>query len=166
MEAKTMQIDVVVGGSAHAPAIDHLLRQLADSEGTSADLTYELEDLTDALAKGFVHSLVASIDGNVVGCLTFTWDFAIWSGGRVMRIDDLIVDESRRGHGIGTRLMLAAALLATSEGTTVRWEVESRNAGAQRFYRRLGADLKPKVVARWSIESMCDALGRKAAPQS
>lgn len=163
MESRATPIEVQVGGSIHATAIDRLLRQLADSEGTSANLTYGLKDLTDALAKGFIHSLVASIDGNIVGCLTFTWDFAIWSGGRIMRIDDLIVDHGRRDRGIGTRLMLAAALLAVGEAATVRWEVETRNARAQRFYRRLGADLKPKVVARWSSESMCDALGRKLA---
>ncbi len=160
METQPKTIAIVAAEPSHAAAIDRLLRQLAALEGTLADLTYELPELTDALSKGLVHALIAVSGTDVLGCLTYTWDFALWSGGRVMRMDDLIVDESWRGRGIGSRLMAAAAKQAVTTGATVRWEVEAENAQAQQFYRRLGVDLKNKVVARWSIESMRKILHR------
>jgi ribosomal protein S18 acetylase RimI-like enzyme len=35
----------------------------------------------------------------------------------------------------------------------VRWEVAEQNVAAQRFYRRLGATLRAKVIAAWSPEA-------------
>jgi ribosomal protein S18 acetylase RimI-like enzyme len=160
MQMQPDPITIVAAEASHASSIDWLLRQLATWEGTLLDLTYELPQLEDALSKKHIHALVAVSGADVLGCLTYTWDFALWSGGRVMRIDDLIVDERRLGRGIGTRLMSAAAELAVTAGATVRWEVEAGNAQAQRFYRRLGVKLKDKVVARWSIEGMRKMLCR------
>ena len=160
MAARPDTISIIAAEPSHAAAIDRLLRQLAASEGTLADLTYKLPKLTDALSKGLVHALIAVSGTDVLGCLTYTWDFALWSGGRVMRIDDLIVDERWRDQGIGTRLMAAAAEQAVTMGATARWEVEAENAQAERFYRRQGVVLKNKVVARWSIESMREVLRR------
>ena len=158
MASHPQTIAIVAAEPSHAAAIDRLLRQLAVSEGTLADLTYELPELSDALSQGQIHALVAVSGTDVLGCLTFTWDFALWSGGRVMRIDDLIVDERWRDQGMGTRLMAAAAEQAVTMGATARWEVEAENAQAQQFYRRQGVDLKNKVVARWSIQSMREVL--------
>ncbi|MGB3643407.1 MAG: GNAT family N-acetyltransferase [Mesorhizobium sp.] len=160
MASRPDTIAIIAAEPSHAAAIDRLLRQLAASEGTLADLTYELPELTDALSRGQIHALVAMSGADLLGCLTYTWDFALWSGGRVMRIDDLIVDKDGRDQGIGTRLMTASAEQAVTMGATARWEVEAENAQAQQFYRRLGVDLKNKVVARWSIESMREVLGR------
>jgi ribosomal protein S18 acetylase RimI-like enzyme len=160
MGSRPDTIAIVAAGPSHAAAIDLLLRQLATSEGTLADLTYELPELNDALSRGQIHALIAVSGKAVLGCLTYTWDFALWSGGRVMRIDDLIVDERWRDQGIGTRLMAAAAEQAVTMGATARWEVEAENAQAEQFYRRQGVVLKNKVVARWSIESMREVLRR------
>ena len=160
MESRQNPIAIVAAEPSHAAAIDRLLRQLATSEGTLADLTYKLPDLTDALSRGQIHALAALSGADVLGCLTYTWDFALWSGGRVMRIDDLIIDEGWRDQGIGTRLMAAAAEQAVTMGATARWEIEAENAQAQQFYRRLGVDLKNKVVARWSIKSMREVRQR------
>ncbi len=160
MASRPDTIAIIAAEPSHAAAIDRLLRQLAASEGTLADLTYELPELTDALSRGQIHALVAMSGADLLGCLTYTWDFALWSGGRVMRIDDLIVDKDGRDQGIGTRLMTASAEQAVTMGATARWEVEAENAQGQQFYRRLGVDLKNKVVARWSIESRREVLGR------
>lgn len=140
--------------SLDAPFIDRLLRQLAALEGTSGDIAYTLVEMEEAFDRGYLRAFVAVVDGRIVGCLTLTWDFAIWSGGKVLRIDDLIVDESWRAKGIGTALMRAAAALALSQRASMRWEVEVSNEAAQRFYRGMGVKLKDKIVARWGAEEM------------
>ena len=43
-----------------------------------------------------------------------------------------------------------ARTYAAPEHLTVTWGMEPDNVGAQRFYRRLGAGLRDKVLAGWS----------------
>lgn len=160
MASRPTPILIVAAEASHAAGIDRLLRQLATLESTLTDLAYELPELTDALATGRIHAFVAMSGPDVIGCLTYTWDFALWSSGRVMRIDDLIIDEDERDRGIGTRLMSVAAEQAVAVGATARWEVEAENIRAQQFYRKQGVDLKNKVVARWPIQSMREVLRR------
>ena len=52
--------------------------------------------------------------------------------------------------GVGGQLMAALAGVAAPEQLLVRWGVEVDNVDAQRFYRRLGATLRPKVLAAWT----------------
>jgi hypothetical protein len=47
--------------------------------------------------------------------------------------------------------MTALAEHATADGLTViRWAMEPENHGAHRFYRRLGATSREKVIATWT----------------
>ena len=137
-----------LGDACH---IDRLLRSLAEFEGVLVDLTFTLADLEHALSQsGQFHALVAESDDEIAGCVTYTWDFAIWSGGPILRVDDLIVDERYRGRGAGTALMQAVAERALERGAKMRWEVEPSNENALKFYARLGVTLRNKIVARWS----------------
>lgn len=137
--------------SADASHIDRLLRSLAEFEGVTADLTFTLADLEHALSESRqFFALIAQSDDQIAGCVTYTWDFAIWSGGPILRVDDLIVDEKYRGLGVGTALMQALAERALERGAKMRWEVEPSNENALKFYARLGVTLRDKIVARWS----------------
>jgi ribosomal protein S18 acetylase RimI-like enzyme len=134
-----------------ASHIDRLLRSLAEFEGVTADLTFSLAELEHALSEARqFFALVAESDDQIAGCVTYTWDFAIWSGGPILRIDDLIVDERCRGRGVGTALMQALAERALERGAKMRWEIEPGNENALKFYARLGVSLRAKIVARWS----------------
>jgi GNAT superfamily N-acetyltransferase len=66
------------------------------------------------------------------------------------RPDVLYVRPGHRDAGIGRRLMAALAGLAAPEQLLIRWGMEVDNIDAQRFYRRLGATLRPKILAAWS----------------
>jgi hypothetical protein len=46
--------------------------------------------------------------------------------------------------------MAALAALAAPDQLLIRWGMEPDNVDAQRFYRRLGATLRPKVLASWA----------------
>ena len=56
--------------------------------------------------------------------------------------------------------MAALAALAAPERLLVRWGVEVDNVDAQRFYRRLGATLRPRVVAAWTPAAYAGAVAR------
>jgi GNAT superfamily N-acetyltransferase len=142
--------------SLDASGIDRMLRELAHLEGTTHAIEYRLEDLVFALSSPNLpmRAVVAVDAGELVGCVTFTKDFALWSGGPILRIDDVFVDGRYRRTGVGRAMMGEVAVIALEENAPVRWEIEPGNTAALEFYANLGAVLKPKVVARWSIDAM------------
>lgn len=46
--------------------------------------------------------------------------------------------------------MAALTVLAAPERLLIRWGMEVDDVDAQRCYRRLGATLRPKVLAAWT----------------
>jgi hypothetical protein len=56
--------------------------------------------------------------------------------------------------------MGALAAVAAPEMLLIRWGVEVDDVDAQRFYRRLGATLRHKVLAAWTPAAYADAAAR------
>lgn len=83
--------------------------------------------------------LIAEVDGTFAGlCLTFP-SFSTWRGERGIYVQDLYVDETFRGRGIGEALLKAAACRGEERGAGyLRLSVEVTNTRAQAFYERLG----------------------------
>ena len=53
---------------------------------------------------------------------------------------------------MGTALLIAAVYVCRDRGChRVRWEVETDNADAIRFYERLGARLRTKGIFGWDV---------------
>jgi GNAT superfamily N-acetyltransferase len=148
--------------AADAVEIEHMIRDLVAHEGNVGTLAFGVEQLAAALLGNppRLRALVAEDDQGLIGFVSYTIDFAIWTGGDVIRVDDVFVRARARGSGAGTRLMLRIAELALAGGMTCRWEIEPVNLGAQHFYGTLGVDLREKVVARWSGAAMQSALAR------
>ena len=100
------------------------------------------------------HLLVAraSPDGRppaIVGTLTLVV-FRIPTGVRAW-IEDVVVDESARGRGVGEALTVAAIGLATGAGArTVDLTSRPTREAANRLYRRLGFELRDTNVYRYS----------------
>ena len=93
--------------------------------------------------------LVARVDGAIVGTLTLAM-FPIPTGLRAW-IEDVVVDESARGHGVGAALTLEAIRLARAEGArTVDLTSRPSRAAANRLYERLGFELRDSRVYRLS----------------
>jgi len=143
--------------------VNLLIRQLAAFEGTSDEVKFSIEDLEQALAGDppKLHVLVAEDASGMLGFVSYTIDFTIWTGSETIRVDDLFVISSARRLGIGGLLMSGVAELAVKRGATARWEVEPQNAAAQRFYERLGVRIRRKLVARWSHDAMVDWLSKE-----
>jgi GNAT superfamily N-acetyltransferase len=94
--------------------------------------------------------LLAECDGEPVGYVSALRQLHLWTGGDVLGLDDLYVRPGHRDAGAGRRLMAALAGLAAPEQLLIRWGMEVDNVDAQRFYRRLGATLRPKILAAWT----------------
>jgi GNAT superfamily N-acetyltransferase len=148
--------------AADAAEVEGMIRELVAYEGNVDTLAFGVEQLASALSGDAprLHALVAEDDQGLIGFVSYTIDFAIWTGGDVIRIDDVFVRARARGTGAGTALMLRIAELALAGGMTCRWEIEPANLGAQYFYGTLGVDLREKIVARWSEAAMRSALAR------
>jgi GNAT superfamily N-acetyltransferase len=87
--------------------------------------------------------------------------------GGVLFVKDLFVVEDMRGAGTGEALMGFLARFARDKGITrIDLTAEPQNAGAQRFYERLGMKVRPAIYYRLEGEGV-DTLageGRGDAP--
>ncbi|MGY1748687.1 GNAT family N-acetyltransferase [Modestobacter sp. SYSU DS0511] len=85
-----------------------------------------------------------------IGYVSAVRQLHLWTGGDALSLDDLYVRPGHRDAGVGRKLMAALATLAAPEQLLIRWGMEVDNADVQRFYRRLGATLRPKMLAAWT----------------
>ncbi|MBX9455084.1 MAG: GNAT family N-acetyltransferase [Rhizobium sp.] len=127
--------------AADADLIHAGLLAMARAMGEESRITSTAADI---LENGFGASpafevLIAEIGGAFAGlCLSFP-SFSTWRGERGIYVQDLYVDETYRGHGIGEALLKAAARRARERGAGyLRLSVDIANAGAQAFYERVG----------------------------
>ncbi|MEE3275848.1 MAG: GNAT family N-acetyltransferase [Actinomycetota bacterium] len=94
--------------------------------------------------------LVAEDDGVIVGSLTLAL-FRIPTGLRAW-IEDVVVDESARGRGVGEALNLAALDRARAGGaTTVDLTSRPSREAANRLYQRLGFEERGTNVYRFRL---------------
>ena len=135
---------------ADAATVHSLVLAIAELEGDLEHVHVTVEAWTTLLDRPDVTVLLAERDGEAQGYVSATRRLHLWSGTELLAVDDVFVLEHARGEGIGERLLLAMAAAVADEQLTVVWGVEPDNVGAQRFYRRLGASLRPKVIAGWA----------------
>lgn len=95
--------------------------------------------------------LVARVDGDIVGALTLVV-FPIPTGLRAW-IEDVVVDQSARGRGVGAALTQEAVRLARADGArTVDLTSRPSRESANRLYERLGFRVRDSKVYRLAAE--------------
>ena len=127
-------------------AFAHLVPQLSKSSPPpTAD---ELQEMVDAPASDV---LLARLDGAIVGTLTLV-TFRIPTGMRAW-IEDVVVDDSARGHGVGDQLNRFALDIAREKGCkTVDLTSRPSREAANRLYQRIGFEPRTTNVYRYSLE--------------
>ena len=96
--------------------------------------------------------LLAEHDGSIVGYASFTINYSIWLGQKYLNIDDVYVDSTSRVLCIGEKLMQESKSHCDRIGISrIRWEVQTDNHNAIRFYERLGAQMIEKGVFTWDV---------------
>ena len=150
-------------GPERAETIMDLACEIAAHEGQLAHLSVTAQRWQEVLSRPDVIVLVAERSGTPVGYVSAVRRLHLWSEKDVLALDDLYVREHARGTGVGEALMTElAATYAAPDQLTVTWGVEPDNSGAQRFYRRLGATLRDKVVAGWTPQEYLALTGARA----
>ena len=147
MKTAASIVDVRRAGPGDAETVLAMVREIAEHEGEVTDVASDLPTWTAMLARPEVVVLVAERDGQPVGYVSAVRRLHLWLGTDILALDDLFVRDGYRDAGVGRLLMREMAALA--DGMLIRWEVQEDNVAAQRFYRRLGATLRRKVIAFW-----------------
>ena len=135
------------GEPADIPVLRALIAELARFERLSHLVSCTEADLHDALFKsGPAESVVLQPSGEPqpVAFALYFHNFSTFLGRRGLYLEDLYVQEAHRGRGYGRALLVYLAKLAVARRCgRFEWAVLDWNAGAQRFYERLGATVLP-----------------------
>ena len=150
----TTSIDIRRAGPQDAETVMEMVREIAAHEGQLQHLAVTTARWAQMLARPDVVVLIAWRNGAALGYVSAVRRIHLWSDRDVLALDDLYVREHSRDGGVGRQLMAAlAGSFAAPDQLTVTWGVEPDNAAAQRFYRRIGAVLRDKVLAGWSPDA-------------
>ncbi|WP_234542496.1 GNAT family N-acetyltransferase [Streptomyces shenzhenensis] len=143
-----MSVEVAVVREADGESVEALARLLPQLSSRARPLD---RGVVQALLSSDANTLlVARVDGEVVGMLTLVM-FPLPSGLRA-RIEDVVVDEAARGHGVGGALTEEALRLAEAAGArTVDLTSRPSRQAANRLYERLGFEARDSRVYRYVL---------------
>lgn len=126
--------------AADVPTLLHFIKRLAAFERESDAVKTTPEDL---LRDGFgeqpkFETRIAEMDGAPVGFALFFSTYSTWEGTAGIHLEDIFVEESARGQGVGEQLMQMLAAIAVERGCA-RLELQVLDWNpAREFYQRLG----------------------------
>lgn len=126
---------------ADAPDLLRLIRALADYERDPDAVENTEEKLLDHLfaPDAVASALVAEVDGRVVGMAIFYRSYSTWTGVPGLYLEDLFVEETHRGSGLGKAFFVALATIVAARGyERLEWVVLDWNAPSIAFYDALG----------------------------
>ncbi len=139
-----------------AALIVHFIRELAIFEKESLENVKVTEDAIRRDAFGpnrRVEALIAEIDRKPVGFTLFFPNYSTWEGKPGLYIEDIFVEESARGSGIGRKIIAAVAKIAQSRGCA-RIDLAVLNWNPARgFYNRIGF----RYAEPWQIFRLASA---------
>lgn len=139
-----MSVTLRKGTDADAELIIGYLKKLAEYEklGDMCNITAEVLIKLMSEENG-LHAVIAEQDGVPAGMMTwYVYKIATFSGRRVFYIEDVFIDESKRGEGIGSALFADAKRLAAEIGCArLEWKCLDWNKSAQSFYEKIGGNL-------------------------
>jgi len=142
-----MALEIHVARSSTPELVD-AFNQLLPQLSTSAE-KLTAETLDEVLSWNGNDVLVARLDGTVVGTLSLV-TFPIPTGVRC-RIEDVVVDEAARGHGVGDALVQCALRKARRRGAcSVDLTSRPSREAANRLYQRLGFEQRQSLLYRWA----------------
>lgn len=132
------------------PTILTFIRELAEYErephavlATEADLLRDGWGPTPRFT-----ALIADYNGAPAGFALYFTTYSTWRGHHGIRLEDLYVTPSLRGHGIGKALLARLAHIAVDQGCPrLEWDVLHWNEPAIAVYHRIGA----QILTEWRI---------------
>ena len=137
-----MNILIRKGTKEDLPAVHDLVRDLAVYEKAEEQLIATVEDYRRDFEKGWFECEVAVNAGQIIGVVLYYETYSTWKG-RMLYLEDFVVKESFRQHGVGQ--LLFDAYLKTAKDkccNLVKWQVLDWNTPAVNFYRKNNATIE------------------------
>jgi GNAT superfamily N-acetyltransferase len=131
-----------------APIVQLLRTQLEEHDVvlTEQVLQRATQGLIEDHALGRI--LTARLSGALVGVAVISFLWTLEHGGPAAWLDEVYVEPSRRGEGIGRKLVEAAMQVARDSGCiALDLEVDAGHEAAERLYERMGFRRHRRV--RW-----------------
>lgn len=112
---------------------------------------YEVAEIDEERNRSFFRRFLAPSEdglllgarrgGRVVGYACLYWHFSSTQAKETVLMNDLFVEESARGQGVGRALIEATAEVARERGVpSIEWSTAPDNHTAQRLYDSTGAE--------------------------
>ena len=159
-----MPATIRAAAPADVGAMHALMYELAEFEKLTHLFVGTTDGLADALfgARPSAEALVAEDGGRIVGYALFFHNYSTFLGRRGLYLEDLYVQPSQRGTGLGTAMLRTLAAIALErQCARFEWTVLDWNQPAINFYEKMGATVLPD----WRVVRVTgDALERLAAP--
>lgn len=134
------------------PRIMELIQELADFEKAPNEVTVSLSHLEETgfgaqpIWWGFVAETESNGQPEVVGFALYYIRYSTWKGAS-MYLEDLLVTQKWRQHGIGQLLLDAIIAEAKAkELVQIRWQVLEWNTPAIEFYKKNKAELDAEWI--------------------
>jgi ribosomal protein S18 acetylase RimI-like enzyme len=145
-----MKVEIEAATKATNDLVESLNRLLPQLSSSADPLT--LNDVEWMVNSDVVTLYIARHEGRVVGTLTLAI-FAIPTGWRAW-IEDVVVDETARGLGVGEQMTMAAVDDARRRGVrSVDLTSRPTREAANALYQKLGFEYRETNVYRFSIEN-------------
>jgi GNAT superfamily N-acetyltransferase len=143
---------------ADIATIASLVMELATYEKLAHEARATAEDFRVALfgRTPRAHAMIAEIDGSSVGFALYFFNFSTFVGRPGLYVEDVFIQPTHRGRGIGRAFFQALAARAIAEGCgRMEWAVLDWNEPAIKFYHALGA----VAMNDWTVQRLAgDAL--------
>lgn len=121
---------------ADLPAIYNLVIELAIFENEPKAVTATLEDYEKNFKLNIFDVIVAEKKGRIVGATIYYMTWSTWKG-RMLYLEDFIIEESSRRQGIGQLLFDTFLKEAKKlDAVMVKWQVLDWNEPAILFYKK------------------------------
>lgn len=137
----TQKITLRTAQKEDCPQLLELVRELAVFERAPDEVTVTLTEMEDA---GFGSNpvwkaFVVEVEGKIVGMSLFYVRYSTWKGRRLY-LEDLIITEQFRGHGLG-KMLLDKTIDYAKENNFfgIVWQVLDWNTPAIDFYKKYDA---------------------------
>jgi GNAT superfamily N-acetyltransferase len=124
------------------PFIHNLVRELAIYEKEENEFTATLAMYENDFSENVFQSIVADVNGEIVGMVLYYLTYSTWKG-KMMYLEDFVVNEQFRGRGIGKLLYNAFIQEAKAKNCMLaKWQVLDWNEQAIQFYTQNNAILE------------------------
>jgi len=130
------------------PRVWELVCELAEFEHAREQVETSPEQLArDGFGPNPLFGVLVAQEGEqIVGMALYGFRYSTWQG-KQLYLEDLIVTEAARGHGIGKALLEATMGAAREENCVgLMWQVLDWNTSAIAFYEKCGA----RFDAQWT----------------